>query len=261
MSSGYVTKLQLLLVLEKHTHTDLSKAKSGRDDTNPSNFLIFFSSAQAWILVSVIPLPFGGQNDSINMFKLVALLCLAASLEAATFDYNFARNKMFPLAAAAYSDAPFECALNVFDELISMEGLNEIEYVLNCYYRGTDSSSQLWQELVNKGYMNAWPFGKEIVSSYFFFAFMSLWNGHLDHHFEIMHKKYPDYEIWETGRSLGGAMASLAAHWIKNAHQIPGNKIKLVTFGQPRTGDDEYSKQFNADVGYYNIIFTSVALN
>ncbi|CAJ0604268.1 unnamed protein product [Cylicocyclus nassatus] len=186
---------------------------------------------------------------------------------------------MFPLAAAAYSNAPFECALNVFDERISdfwmhdeecdnrgnhcfvFAGVLRKSKAIVISFRGTDSSSQLWQELVNKGYMNAWPFGKGIVSSYFSFAFMSLWNGHLDHHFEIMHEKYPDYEIWVTGHSLGGAMASLAAHWIKNAHQIPGNKIKLVTFGQPRTGDDEYSKQFNADVGYYIILFTSVALN
>ncbi|CAJ0590943.1 unnamed protein product [Cylicocyclus nassatus] len=104
--------------------------------------------------------------------------------------------------------------------------------------------------------MNVWFLGPGHVSKYFFDAFMSVWNG-LRHAFDEQHKFHPDYEIWVTGHSLGGAMASLAAHYIRRKYDIPANQIKLVTFGQPRTGDDEYSKLFNAETSSCSKILTA----
>lgn len=43
-----------------------------------------------------------------------------ASLNAATFDYKFARDKMFPLAAAAYAEDPSDCLWNLYNERISV---------------------------------------------------------------------------------------------------------------------------------------------
>ena len=40
---------------------------------------------------------------------------------------------------------------------------------------------------------------------------------------------------------MGAAMASIAAGYIANFMYIPGDMIKLVTFGQPRTGDADYA--------------------
>ncbi|KHJ93876.1 triacylglycerol lipase [Oesophagostomum dentatum] len=44
-----------------------------------------------------------------------------------------------------------------------------------------------------------------------------------------------------TGHSLGGALASLAASLILKFNIATPQQVKLVTFGQPRTGDEEFS--------------------
>lgn len=47
-------------------------------------------------------------------------------------------------------------------------------------------------------------------------------------------KQHPDYEVWVTGHSLGGALASIAALDLVAAG-VP--VTRLYTFGQPRVGD------------------------
>ena len=51
-----------------------------------------------------------------------------------------------------------------------------------------------------------------------------------------------------TGHSLGAAMASLCAGYIAYMGYIPGDKIKLVTYGQPRTGDLAYANYIDNTV-------------
>ncbi|VDO11131.1 unnamed protein product [Haemonchus placei] len=45
-------------------------------------------------------------------------------------------------------------------------------------------------------------------------------------------------------------MASLAASYIEKVKLYDGNLIKLVTFGQPRTGDDVFAKAHDAQIPY-----------
>ncbi len=54
-----------------------------------------------------------------------------------------------------------------------------------------------------------------------------------------------DRPLWVTGHSLGAAMAALAVARLRLNKDIPVNG--LYTFGQPRTGDEEFAKAFNAD--------------
>ncbi|KAJ9058487.1 hypothetical protein DSO57_1011863 [Entomophthora muscae] len=60
-------------------------------------------------------------------------------------------------------------------------------------------------------------------------------------------KKYwePDYSIVVTGVSLGGAVASLAAVRIHTQLRIPFKRLTLITFGQPRTGNEAYARAYN----------------
>ena len=53
--------------------------------------------------------------------------------------------------------------------------------------------------------------------------------------------KYPSYDIWVTGHSLGGALASIAASEMIARGEIVADRVKLYTFGQPRTGDVTYA--------------------
>jgi hypothetical protein len=48
-----------------------------------------------------------------------------------------------------------------------------------------------------------------------------------------------------TGHSLGGAVASIAAGTIVASNPSLSNRLLLVTFGQPRTGDEGYANYIN----------------
>lgn len=54
-------------------------------------------------------------------------------------------------------------------------------------------------------------------------------------------------ELWITGHSLGGALATLAAVrlLLQRRQQVSG----VYTFGQPRVGDDEFANNFNRGLG------------
>lgn len=67
--------------------------------------------------------------------------------------------------------------------------------------------------------------------------------------------KYPDYSVWMTGKrlivafqfkalghSLGGALASIAAVELIAQGDVSADRVKLYTFGQPRTGDKTYAE-------------------
>lgn len=54
-------------------------------------------------------------------------------------------------------------------------------------------------------------------------------------------------EITFTGHSLGGALATISGNF---ASQITKKKIRVITFGSPRVGDNEFVKYFNNKVYY-----------
>ncbi|KAF8079219.1 alpha/beta-hydrolase [Lyophyllum atratum] len=62
---------------------------------------------------------------------------------------------------------------------------------------------------------------------------------------------HPDYTIITTGHSLGGALSSLAGISLKQ--NFPSSKLRLYTYGQPRTGNAVYAQFVNNAVGLNNI--------
>ncbi|VDL72702.1 unnamed protein product [Nippostrongylus brasiliensis] len=88
------------------------------------------------------------------------------------------------------------------------------------------------------------------VSKYFYNAFNAVWTAGIKDDFLSLKSKYPDYELWIVGHSLGGAMASLAASYIEKMKLFDGNRIKLVTFGQPRTGDIDFARAHDSQIPY-----------
>lgn len=53
--------------------------------------------------------------------------------------------------------------------------------------------------------------------------------------------------LWFTGHSLGAGLATLAVAKLRIERDHPVNG--LYTFGQPRTGDGEFARNFDADMG------------
>ncbi|PIO61477.1 triacylglycerol lipase [Teladorsagia circumcincta] len=87
---------------------------------------------------------------------------------------------------------------------------------------------------------------------------MGLWTAGMKEDFRALRVKYPEYEVWVTGHSLGGAMASLAASYIIAEEGVPSTSVKMVTFGQPRVGDYQYAKVHDTQTvswfGFHDIL-------
>ncbi|MDQ5910196.1 MAG: lipase family protein [Pseudomonadota bacterium] len=74
-------------------------------------------------------------------------------------------------------------------------------------------------------------------------ALCLVWNDILEILDEVQKKAQP---LWITGHSLGGALATLAA--ARFVSEMGKPVAGVYTFGQPRTGDREFCRIFNADL-------------
>ncbi|XP_078367183.1 lipase ZK262.3-like [Oculina patagonica] len=80
------------------------------------------------------------------------------------------------------------------------------------------------------------------VQPYWKRGFDALWPS-MEAEVNALVSQNPTYQIWVTGHSLGGAMASLASTWLSYYNIAPRKNIILYTFGMPRVGDYDYALQ------------------
>uniref|UniRef100_A0A914ZL32 Fungal lipase-like domain-containing protein n=1 Tax=Parascaris univalens TaxID=6257 RepID=A0A914ZL32_PARUN len=93
------------------------------------------------------------------------------------------------------------------------------------------------------------------VSKYFHNAFYSVWTNGIMQSFLSLKADYNAYELWITGHSLGAAMASIASNVIVAEGLHPSKLVKLITFGQPRTGDRKFAAAHDRLVPYsYRVV-------
>uniref|UniRef100_A0A914QPB1 Fungal lipase-like domain-containing protein n=1 Tax=Panagrolaimus davidi TaxID=227884 RepID=A0A914QPB1_9BILA len=97
---------------------------------------------------------------------------------------------------------------------------------------------------------NGRGYGK--VISDFSEASEAVWNSHVK---DVLNK-YSDYSITFTGHSLGGSIAPLIA--LKTKLFGFNQSIKVYTFGEPRAGDFEWAKTFQAKIPQaYRVVHSS----
>uniref|UniRef100_A0A0K0FE54 Lipase_3 domain-containing protein n=1 Tax=Strongyloides venezuelensis TaxID=75913 RepID=A0A0K0FE54_STRVS len=195
-------------------------------------------------------------------------------VETGEYSDDFARYKMIGFAAAAYSDNPYFCTDNIGNNTFFMRQVtvgcdflnddtcsayvaidNEAKAIIIAH-RGSISGIQIGMEVIETLFdsKESFPSGGG-VSRYFYDAWGLVWNGGLRDAFLTAKNQYQDYDVWITGHSLGGAMASLTAANIGYHKYVSKEKIKAITFGEPRVGDFEYSQGFDNVVGYsYRVI-------
>uniref|UniRef100_A0A1I7Z274 Lipase_3 domain-containing protein n=1 Tax=Steinernema glaseri TaxID=37863 RepID=A0A1I7Z274_9BILA len=195
-------------------------------------------------------------------------------LGAVAYDDSFARYKMFFFSSAAYADDPSVCmnaaypdaenntvtgVVNVScaktDSCRGFTAISHTDKAIIISFRGTTEFMQIIQEGVETIFGAEAFIAGGYVSHYFYEAFKAVWRGGLQDDFLALRNKYPDYEVWVTGHSLGGAMASLCAATLAHLGQVDTQKLKLMTFGQPRVGDKTYADAVNAQLLYaYRVV-------
>lgn len=87
------------------------------------------------------------------------------------------------------------------------------------------------------------PNGKYIHQGFYKSLFMCDLYYKLRNDFINLTKKYPDYEVYVSGHSLGGGLATLFSYFISN---ITEKDITLITFASPRVGNKNWADDFNS---------------
>ncbi|CBZ39491.1 Fungal lipase-type domain-containing protein [Caenorhabditis elegans] len=132
----------------------------------------------------------------------------------------------------------------------SFTAIDTVQKVIAMTFRGTEGAAQLSEEILDFFHGKKAFFDSGSVFEYFYDAFLFQWNGGLQQDLRKLKYQYPDYEIWVTGHSMGGAIASIAASYIVKIGIFTPDKIKLVTLGQPRTGDYAFATWHDATFPY-----------
>ncbi|CAL2035637.1 unnamed protein product [Caenorhabditis brenneri] len=214
------------------------------------------------------------------------------------YDEQFARNKMMPLAAAAYSDNPLPCMKKVLpnirlvstysvscsyetDSLIHITtswvaylldrinwidynpppifhsdcfayiGIDDVERVIVMGFRGTEGLFQLLEQMLQYHRGRKQFFENGSIYEYFYNAFNLLWTGGFEKGTrEVLGNKTEEYELWLTGLSLGGALASVTSSYIAKLNLFPPSRTKLITFGQPRVSDYDHAAWHDSTFPY-----------
>lgn len=106
-------------------------------------------------------------------------------------------------------------------------------------FRGTEPTSlQDWVTDANTELVPG-PLGGNVHAG-FYDALANVWQL-MDRYVRHLMEERPR-RLLVTGHSLGAALATLAAaRWLEAGEAVGG----LYTFGQPRTGDDNFARQFN----------------
>ncbi|CAI2352731.1 unnamed protein product [Caenorhabditis sp. 36 PRJEB53466] len=183
------------------------------------------------------------------------------------YSDSLARNKLIFASIAAYAEKPELCLEKGFQQAIvrrqitvlcdvdlndtcsGYTAVSPTDKAILVVFRGTTSNQQLLVEAVETvvGNHAPWPAGG-VVSQYFHDGFFKMWNTGMKDDFNTLLAKYPGYQVWVTGHSLGGSLASLAASYISNSSLTAPNSLLLITFGQPRTGNATFAWAVDRDV-------------
>ncbi|CAD5209088.1 unnamed protein product [Bursaphelenchus okinawaensis] len=190
---------------------------------------------------------------------------------------SFARQKALPFIAAANAKDDFTaqtCLSNnipgtvllkryslpcdlMLNECLAIIGYSPIDNAVILTFRSTDSTSQLLVEALNFMFQTTkdfQPVGGKVVA-YFYDAFFALWNGGLEREMTKILQERPTANVWVFGHSLGGALASLAASWMSRHGMVHSEKLRFLSFGQPRTGNLFYAQSFDLLVPYkYRVV-------
>ena len=130
------------------------------------------------------------------------------------------------------------------DDLSFSTFVNPSQKIFLTAFRGTQGVYQLLHEIKRGSAVtyDLYKIDNAVATEYFYSRYVN----YLRMAFQISTKnakaKYPDYEFYITGHSLGGAFATLAALDASLGGLVSAENLHLFTFGSPRVGDFNLAK-------------------
>ena len=92
------------------------------------------------------------------------------------------------------------------------------------------------------------------VDAFFNFIFLLIKNDLFSKSIINEINNHKDYQIIFTGHSLGGAIATLASYYFSK-HKLAENDLVLITFGQPRVGNENFARDFMKLANFGNNVY------
>uniref|UniRef100_A0A914PIE5 Fungal lipase-like domain-containing protein n=1 Tax=Panagrolaimus davidi TaxID=227884 RepID=A0A914PIE5_9BILA len=208
-------------------------------------------------------------------FASFCLFCLIPYISAVSaYNDTLTRYWFWPLSAAANNPTPEKCVSNILqnsqfqrrysvpcdmnkgDDCTGFTAISHSDKAIIISFRGS-TLPEVVQEVADA--LEDAPISPFVgggnVLKYFLDGFNDIWTAGMKDDFYTMKNANPGYELWITGHSLGAAMASLTATTIAHLKLFQIDKIKLVTFGQPRVGDKDYAAVVDSLLPYsYRVI-------
>uniref|UniRef100_A0A914E2T2 Fungal lipase-like domain-containing protein n=1 Tax=Acrobeloides nanus TaxID=290746 RepID=A0A914E2T2_9BILA len=188
-----------------------------------------------------------------------------------TYTDNFGRNYTLPFIASAYGDfnqaqvclnntVPDAQLIGVYNDsrnCSSVLALLPSQNTIVVAFRGAQGSTQFVITALNlilQGPLVSFPPGGKVFS-YFSSCFLGIWNAGLGANLKSLKQANSNYGLWVFGHSLGGALASLTSTYAVHQKIFNSSDVKLITTGQPRTGDLDYAIAHDSSIPHsYRLI-------
>lgn len=117
--------------------------------------------------------------------------------------------------------------------------------VITAGFRGTMKTVQQWLSNFDTKYVK-WDVGR--VHEGFYKRFDEVVDYSVKKLYEAR-KKFPEADIYLTGHSMGGAIATLVASYVKAKESKTIHPDMVYTFGSPRVGDKKFATYVNSQYG------------
>ncbi|CAJ0577191.1 unnamed protein product, partial [Mesorhabditis spiculigera] len=202
---------------------------------------------------------------SIRLPLCIGLFLTVVLTQKAQYTDDVGRHQFYPLAASAYTNpqtcinkwlgAQLKRQINVDCDMLKGDtcsgytAVSPDKKIIALVFRGTTTDEQLLAE-IDETLRKKIPLGAGTVDEYFYDGFNKLWTGGMKDDFLSLRSKYPSFDIYVTGHSLGGAMSTIAANYLVLTQNVPAASIKHMTFGEPRVGDQAFADDHDARFTY-----------
>ncbi|KHJ88372.1 triacylglycerol lipase, partial [Oesophagostomum dentatum] len=205
---------------------------------------------------------------------LLQLILNCPQLPDPAYAYNdtFARYYINPLIGALFLDSPEKCLKAQLPQVAYYKNIlvkcakempdvhcygytawDPIEKAVIIVFIGAGSETQMLDVALSMHREKVAFFDDGHLIKYFNDAFFFLWDGGLEQQVRTLKYNYPGYKLYVTGHSMGASIATIAASYILKWGMWDPKDIRLITLGQPRTGDYDFADWHSAAVVQDNV--------
>ncbi|CAO4370610.1 unnamed protein product [Caenorhabditis nigoni] len=203
----------------------------------------------------------GDTSSACNTSITVPLNC--PSLPQFAYDDEFMRSEIMVITTAAQNENPqlcfdnqmptmklykvttVNCSTNYSDvTCVGYTAYDTKRKVISISFKGAhgqDQINQLMNGAIQYGLESYYTVTNGKIFKIIQDSFMLLWNGGMQADLRYLKYKYPSFELWVNGHSLGSALAWAASAWIVNVGLYKPEDMKVVVMGAARISDYNFA--------------------